>query len=94
MKYLEVLQTAISDYYRPKESFEPTKTCAQINLENLLNHPSTRFLTYLKDVLYDFRTHKCDSFELISKWCCYGPQQAKFKQKMDNNATDSNISKV
>ncbi|CAH2101214.1 unnamed protein product [Euphydryas editha] len=86
-----ILQKAKSDCYPPKESYEVTETCAQVNLQDLLNHTATRLLTYLKDVLRDLRTDECNSLELFCKWGYDGSQQAQFKQKMANDATDSNI---
>lgn len=86
-----ILQKAKSDCYPPKDAYEVTETCAQINLQDLLNHTATRLLTYLQDVLSDLKSDECNSLELICKWGCDGSQQAQFKQKMENDATDSNI---
>lgn len=85
------LQSAKSYCYPPKESYEVTETCAQVNLQSLLNHTVTRLLTYMKDVLCDPKTDECDSLELISKWGCDGSHQAQFKQKMEDGAIDSHI---
>lgn len=86
-----ILQKAKSDCYPPKESYEVTETCVQVNLQDVLNHTATRLLTYLKDVLRGLRPDESDSLELFCKWGCDGSQQAQFKQKMENDATDSNI---
>ncbi|CAG4980485.1 unnamed protein product [Parnassius apollo] len=43
------------------------------------------------DVLRDLRPNESNSLELFCKWSCDGSQQAQFKQKMENGATDSNI---
>lgn len=86
-----ILQREKSECYPPKESFEVTETCAQINLQDLLNHTASRLLTYLKDVLCGSQIEECNSFELISKWGCDGSHQAQFKQKMENDASDSHI---
>ncbi|CAH0560552.1 unnamed protein product [Brassicogethes aeneus] len=86
-----ILQKAKSDCYPPKESYEVTETCAQINLQELLNHTTIRLLTYLKDVLCELRPDECNSLNLFCKWGCDGSQQAQFKQTMENDATDSNI---
>lgn len=75
-----ILQKAKSDCYPPKESYEV-----------LLNRTTTRLLTYLKDVLRGLRPEESDSLELFCKWGCDGSQQAQFKQKMENDVTDSNI---
>lgn len=60
-----ILQKAKSDCYLPKESFEVTETCAQVNLQDVLNHTATRLLTYLKDVLRDLRPDESDSLVLF-----------------------------
>ncbi|CAH2100533.1 unnamed protein product [Euphydryas editha] len=86
-----ILQKAKTNCYPPKESYEVTETCTQVNFQDLLNHTAIRLLTYLKDVLRDLRPDECDSLELFCKWGCDGSQQAQFKQKMENDATDSNI---
>lgn len=86
-----ILQKAKSDCYPPKESYQVTETCAQVNLQDLLNHTSTRLLTSLADVLRDISPEECNSLELICKWGCDGSQQAQFKQKMQNDATDCNV---
>lgn len=86
-----ILQKAKSDCYPPKESYDVTETCAQLNLQDLLNHTATRLLTYLDDVINNLSLEESNSLELISKWGCDGSQQQRFKQKMENDASDGNI---
>ena len=85
------MQKGKSKYYPEKESYHVTETCAEIKLQYLLNNTVTRLLTYLQDILTDLTQNERDTLELISKWGCDGSQQSQFKQKMQNDATDSNI---
>ncbi|XP_076545847.1 uncharacterized protein LOC143305586 [Osmia lignaria lignaria] len=78
--------------YPQKESYQVTSTCAEVNLQDLLNHTATRLLTYLEHVLINLDEDECKSLSLISKWGCDGSQQSHFKQAFDNEfESDENI---
>lgn len=87
-----VLQKEKLRCYPPKESFNVTETCAEVNLQDLLNHTVSRLLTYLTDNIYNLTQEELNSLRLIYKWGCDGSQQSQFKQKIQNvDATDANI---
>lgn len=65
-----------------------TETCAEINLQDLLDHTSARLRMYLDEVLESITDEERSSLELLSKWGCDGSQQQQFKQKF-GNSTDS-----
>ncbi|KAL4716927.1 hypothetical protein ACJJTC_012738 [Scirpophaga incertulas] len=87
-----LLQKAKKDCYPPAESFRVTATCAEVSLQQLLDHTAARLLLYLKEVVETLSQTDRSSLELISKWGCDGSQQTKYKQKFENSAdSDANI---
>lgn len=61
-----------------------TETCAEINLQDLLDHTSARLCMYLDEVLDSLNEEEISFLELLSKWGCDGSQQQQFKQKFGN----------
>lgn len=87
-----VIQEAKKQAYPVSESYHVTATCAEIQLQALLNHTSERLTTYLEEILGNFPYDDINSLELIYKWGCDGSQQVQFKQKFENsNDSDANI---
>ncbi|KAL4720723.1 hypothetical protein ACJJTC_002087 [Scirpophaga incertulas] len=87
-----LLQKAKKYCYPPAESFRVTATCAEVSLQQLLDHTAARLLLYLKEVVETLSQTDRSSLELISKWGCDGSQQTKYKQKFENSAdSDANI---
>lgn len=68
-----------------------TATCAEINLQDLLNHTAIKLLMYLEELIQNLNKTECETLELISKWGCDGSQQAQFKQLESNADSDANI---
>lgn len=87
-----IIQKAKKECYADPESYRVTATCAEIQLQALLNHTSERLITYLEDVLNILAVDDCNSLQLIYKWGCDGLQQSQYKQKFENNCdSDTNI---
>jgi len=87
-----VLQKAKMDCYPDKESYHVTDTCAEIKLQNLLDHTITRLLTHLREVMQTLNEKESNSLMLICKWGCDGSQQTQYKQKFLNDYdSDTNI---
>ncbi|XP_046144123.1 uncharacterized protein LOC114881752 [Osmia bicornis bicornis] len=82
------LQAAKKDCYPVKEAIKVSATCAEVNLQDLLNHTALRLLTYLGEIIEQLHQSDGASFELILKWGCDGSQQKEYKQKFEND-TDS-----
>jgi hypothetical protein len=81
-----LLQKAKLDCYPNKESYRVTDTCAEINLQKLLDRTVTRLLTYLQEVVHTFSEDERDTLSLICKWGCDGSQQAQHKQTFQNDS--------
>lgn len=77
---------AKQDCYPPKECIRVTSTCAESTLQSLMNNTVTRFSIYLEEVLTTLNEQERNSLLIICKWGCDGSQQAKYKQKFDNDA--------
>jgi hypothetical protein len=78
--------------YPKKESMNITETCAEVNLQDLLDHTSLRFCKYLEEVIENLTEEEKHNLELISKWGCDGSQQSQFKQLIESNEhSDANI---
>lgn len=87
-----VLQKIKKECYPATEAFRVTATCAEIELQALLNHTSERLILYLEDVLNSLQPDEISSLELIYKWGCDGSQQVQYKQKFENSHdSDANI---
>lgn len=87
-----ILQKAKIDCYPVKESYTVTATCAEINLQDLLNHTASRLVMHLKEVVATLSEDDKQQMELIYKWGCDGSQQEQYKQKFESDLdSDANI---
>jgi hypothetical protein len=66
-----LLQKAKLDYYPDKESYRVSDTCAEINLQKLLDHTVTRLLNYLQEVVHTLSEDERDTLSLICKYNKY-----------------------
>lgn len=79
-----MLQKAKKECYPVPESYIVTITCAEINLQDLLNHTPARLMLYLES-MRSMNLHVDElHLELISKWGCDESQQIQYKQKFEN----------
>lgn len=86
-----VLQLYKKQCYPSNEFFSVTETCAEVNLQGIMNHTAERLLIHLEDVLKTLSDNERD-LQMICKWGCDGSQQAQFKQKFENDSgCDSHI---
>lgn len=86
------LQRAKMDCYPDKETYHVTDTCAEINIQALLDLTVTRLLMYLDEVLHTLNEEERRTLIIICKWGCDGSQQAQYKQKFQNDSdSDTNI---
>lgn len=81
-----LLQKSKKECYPVKEAYRVTESCAEVSLQELLNHTSQRLVLYLDDVLNTITTEEKASLELIYKWGCDGSQQTEYKQKFENSS--------
>jgi hypothetical protein len=65
-----LLQKAKLDFYPNKESYRVSDTCAEINLQKLLDHTVTRLLNYLQEV-HTLSEHERGTLSLICKYNKY-----------------------
>ena len=86
-----IIQQAKKECYPNKELIQVTETTAEIQLQPLLDHTTLRLCKYVSEVVEKCSIEEQKNMILISKWGCDGLQQAKFKQKFQNN-TDSDAS--
>ena len=74
--------------YPKGESINVTETSAEIKLQDLLDHTTSRLCIYLEEVLKNINEEERRNLELITKWGCDGSQQTQYKQKF-KNGTDN-----
>lgn len=87
-----LLQKAKNDCYPVQESYRITATCAEVNVQDVLNHTASRLLLSLAEVVQHLNDEKRSTLILMHKWGCDGSQQTTFKQKFENNFdSDANI---
>lgn len=87
-----ILQRAKKDCYPIRESYKIIATCAEINLQDLLNHTIERLTLYLQEILQNLNNEDRNTLELIYKWGCDGSQQVQHKQKFENiSDSDTNL---
>jgi hypothetical protein len=86
-----ILQKAKEECY-PKV-IHVTESCAEVNLQDLLDHTSLRLCQFLDEVFHRLSEEEKCNLELLLKWGCDGSQQTQFKQKFneDMDTSDSNI---
>ncbi|XP_055842460.1 uncharacterized protein LOC129909398, partial [Episyrphus balteatus] len=78
--------------YPKPESVRVTETCAEVVLQDLLDHTVSRLCLFLEDVLQNCTEEELKNLELISKWGCDGSHQSAYQQKFqDSTQDDSNI---
>lgn len=88
----DLVLKAKQECYPPKDLVRVTATCAESNLQSLIDLTVTRLSQYLEDVLMRIKEKDRNSLKVICKWGCDGSQQAQFKQKFLNDAdSDANI---
>jgi len=69
-----------------------TETCAEIQVQKLMDHTARRLLMDLEEVVKSLNEDEKQSLTLISKWGCDGSQQMQYKMKFENEAdNDANI---
>lgn len=84
-----LLQKAKVECYPDKEAYLVNETCAEVKLQNLLDHTATRLIMHLEEVL---KLGRNDAFVLICKWGCDGAQQVQYKQRFGSDAdSDANL---
>lgn len=87
-----ILQNAKKDCYPVETSYRVTATCAETNLQDVLNHTAQRLFLSLTEVIQHLDDVDNNTFTLMYKWGCDGSQQTKFKQKFENSSdSDANI---
>lgn len=88
----DLLLKAKQECYPPKETIRVTATCAESDLQSLIDHTITRLSNFLEEVLMTLNENERNSLKIIIKWGCDGSQQAEFKQKFDDDAeSDANV---
>lgn len=87
-----IIQRAKMECYPDKESINVTETCAEINIQALLDHTSKRLLMHLGEVSETLSEEERNSLEMKCKWGCDGSQQAQYKQTFCNVVdSDANV---
>nr|XP_022901971.1 uncharacterized protein LOC111414763 [Onthophagus taurus] len=87
-----ILQRVKRECYPVQEAFRVTETCAEVELQKLMDHTASRLISHLKDAVEPLNNDEKQSLTLISKWGCDGSQQMQFKMKFENETeSDSNI---
>ena len=72
--------------YPNQSEIKITESCAEVNLQALLNHTVQRIFVKEADIIESFATGKVDQYTLICKWGCDGTSgQGRFKQKFEND---------
>lgn len=88
----DLVLKAKQECYPPKESVRVTATCAESNIQCLMDLTVKRLTYYLEDVLLRLNEEDRKSLMMICKWGCDGSQQSKFKQSFNNDTdSDANI---
>lgn len=82
-----LLQQAKKECYPKEESINVTETCAEIKLQDLLDHTTSRLIKYLgEEILESCSIEENHNLELLTKWGCDGSHQSQYKQKFENSA--------
>lgn len=88
----DLLLKAKQECYPPKTDLRITATCAEMELQSLINHTVMRLSTFLEEVLITLNDFERKSLTIINKWGCDGSHQSRFKQKFTDDAdSDANI---
>lgn len=67
-----LIKKAKQQCYPKAESIYVTKTCAEIRLQDLLDHTTLRLCKYLEEVFEKFTEIEKLNLELLTKWGCVG----------------------
>lgn len=87
-----LIKNAKKECYPKEQSIKVTETCAEIMLQDLLDHTASRLCKYVEEVIETCAEEESKNLELVTKWGCDGSQQSQFKQKFENNTdSDANI---
>ncbi|CAG9566091.1 unnamed protein product [Danaus chrysippus] len=87
-----LIQEAKKKCYPPPETITITSTCAETQLQPLIDITVKRLSEFLEEVLLTIKEQERNTLKLICKWGCDGSQQAQYKQKLQNEAdSDANI---
>lgn len=88
-----IIRDAKKVCYPKPEYVRVTETSAEVELQGLLDHTTTRLCTYLSEVFDNFGQEELVNLELISKWGCDGSTQNSVQQKFSDGSynDDSNI---
>lgn len=78
--------------FSPETALRITATCAEMNLQTLLDLTATRLSKFLEEVLVTLNENERHLLKIISKWGCDGSQQTRYKQKFtEDGDSDANI---
>lgn len=87
-----LIQEAKNKCYPPPETVTVTSTCAETQLQPLIDITVKRLSKFLEEVLLTIKEQERNTLKLLCKWGCDGSQQAQYKQKHDDEAdSDANI---
>lgn len=87
-----ILQKTKKDCYPKPEAYRITSTCAEVDLQALLDHTASRLIQDLEEAVKTLNEHEKSSLVLISKWGCDGSQQVQYKMRFETDAdSDANI---
>lgn len=87
-----LIKKAKTECYPNEQAIRVTETCAEIVLQDLLNHTCLRLCKYLEEIIDACTEEEKANLKLIVKWGCDGSQQSQYKQKFENNTdSDANI---
>lgn len=77
-----MLQKEKQKCYPDKTAYRVTETCAEIDLQNLMDHTVTRLLSHLKDVLPHLEEEENYSLVLICKWAVMGHNKPSINKSL------------
>nr|CAI5826934.1 unnamed protein product [Callosobruchus analis] len=73
-----ILQQAKKDCYSVQEAYRITETCAEVNLQDVLNHTATRPLLSLQEIVQNLVEMDRNTLLLTCKWGCDGSHKKTF----------------
>lgn len=89
----DLLLKAKQECYPPQSALRVTATCAEMDLQSLMDHTVIRLSKFLEEVLMTLDANERMSLQLYCKWGCDGSQQTRYKQTFseDADSSDANI---
>lgn len=88
----DLLLKAKKECYPAEDSIRVTSTCAESNLQSLIDNTVTRLSMALEGILCSLKDNERNTLKIICKWGCDGSQQAKYTQQFDDDdASDANV---